>query len=245
MTQVSDLRGEAAPVIIVPCARGDQAGCEIVHRAVGLVAEQTPELVVLPPEDCPERGRRFVVAVDSCRACQASAALEACGVRPSAVISAPEVLSRRGLVRPGVDVRAEVERLSQALAEAIQESLGEVLEEVRERRRYREGMAPILQRFGGIWEAVEALSPPPNGAPSEQERKRVELLGKRSRNLFQRFDEVVPPEEDWSEPHDLFQDALLCIAYACEGWVSGDAARWEQNLEKARVQIRPLLRRLQ
>ena len=129
------------------------------------------------------------------------------------------------------------------VAEAIRASLQEVLEEVRDRRRYREEMAAVIKRFQGIWGKVEAL-PPPNGLPEEKAKAALDLLAKRSRNLFVRFDEVVPPSR-WAEPHDLFQDALLCVAYACEGWTSGDADRWEQNLEKARVQIRPLLRRLE
>jgi hypothetical protein len=104
-------------------------------------------------------------------------------------------------------------------------------------------MAPVVQRFQGIWGKVEAL-PPPNGVPDERDKAAVELLGKRARNLFVKFDEILPPAE-WSEAHDLFQDALLCIAYATEGWAAGDAERWEHNLEKARVQIRPLLRRLE
>ncbi len=103
-------------------------------------------------------------------------------------------------------------------------------------------MAPVMKRFHGMWGKVESL-PSPNGLPEEKDRSAVELLGKRARNLFVRFDEIVPPSR-WSEPHDLFQDALLCIAYATEGWAVGDAERWEQNLEKARVQVEPLLRRL-
>jgi hypothetical protein len=158
------------------------------------------------------------------------------------VVSAPTVLARMGLVKPGVDVRARTEELAGALASAIRESLGEVLTRMRERRRYREEMAPIISRFDGIWGKVEALVSP-NGAVSDEEKSRVELLARRSRNLFVKFDEVVPPSE-WAEPHDLFQDALLCIAYACEGWISGDVERWEQNLEKARVQLQPLLRRV-
>jgi hypothetical protein len=75
------------------------------------------------------------------------------------------------------------------------------------------------------------------------EAARVDLLGKRARNLFVRFDEIVPPSE-WAQEHDLFQDALLCIAYACEGWVGGGGERWERNMEKARAQAGPLLRRL-
>ena len=243
MTQGNGQRGREAEVILVPCAGSGRVGCEIVRRAVELVAAETPEVALATPEACPGQGRRFLVAVDGSSWCRATAALEACGCRPALVISAPEVLARAGLVRPGVDLRASIDELSRALAEAIRESLGEVLEEARERRRYREGMGPVLERFRGLWGSVETLGPPPNGVPAEQERRRVELLGKRCRNLFTKFDEVVPPSQ-WAEPHDLFQDALLCIAYACEGWVAGDAARWEQNLEKARVQVRPLMRRL-
>jgi hypothetical protein len=163
-------------------------------------------------------------------------------VRAGAVISAPAVLARVGLVKPGVDLRTRTEELAGALAPAIKESLGEVLTQMRERRRYREEMAPIMSRFGGIWGKIDALVSP-NGAVSSEERSRIELLARRSRNLFVKFDEIVPPAE-WSDPHDLFQDALLCIAYACEGWVAGDVGRWEQNIEKARVQLQPLMRRL-
>ncbi len=197
---------------------------------------------VAAPDACPRVGRPFVVAVDASGACRASEALSECAVRPSAIVSAPEVLASAGLVRPGVDVRSRVEELASALADAIGESLREVLEEIRDRRRYQEEMAPVLRRFDAIWNKVEAL-PAPNGVPSERDAKQVELLGKRARNLFVRFDEVIPPTR-WAEPHDLFQDALLCVAYACEGWATGDADRWDQNLEKAEVQIRPLLRRL-
>jgi len=100
----------------------------------------------------------------------------------------------------------------------------------------------VMARFQGIWPKLEAL-PSPDGLPGHQDRRQVELLGRRSRNLFVKFDEIVPPAQ-WAEPHDLFQDALLCIAYACEGWVAGDAERWKQNMEKAHTQIRPLMRRL-
>jgi len=235
---------EAAAVILVPCAETDRAGCQIVRRAVALVAADTLETIVAAPDQCPKDSKRFVVAADASSACRASAALERRGVRPSMVLSAPEVLARAGLVRPGVDLRAHLDELAAALAAAIRESLQGVLEEVRARHRYREEMVPVLQRFRAIWSKVGALPPPPNGGPPEPDRGPVELLAKRSRNLFVRFDEVMPPTE-WAEPHDLFQDALLCIAYACEGWASGDADRWEQNLEKARVQIQPLLRRLE
>ena len=233
-----------AAVMLVPCARSDALGCGIARRAVEMVAADTPEAVVAEAEDCPRAGRRFIVAVDGSSRCSASNVLAECRVRPAVVVSAPEVLARAGLIRPGADPRAHEEELAAALAEAIEESLKKVLDEIRERSRYREEMVPALQRFRGIWGKFEALPPPPNGGPPEPDRKPVELLGRRARNLFVRFDEVVPPAQ-WAEPHDLFQDALLCIAYACEGWASGDAARWEQNVEKARVQVRPLLRRLE
>ena len=230
-------------VVLVPCAETNRLGCRLVRRAVELVAGDTPELAVAEAGACPRGRGQFVVAIDASQQCQASAALDEAGLRPSAVVSAPAVLARAGLVKPGVDVRARAEELSQALADAIREVSRQALAEARERRQYREAMAPVLARFGGIWSKVESL-PPPDGAAPPGEATRVELLAKRSRNLFVKFDEIVPPAE-WSEPHDLFQDALLCIAYACEGWGAGDSARWEQNLEKARVQLRPLLRRLQ
>jgi hypothetical protein len=226
----------------VPCENSGHAGCEIVRRAVNLVASATPEVTAIAPDLCPRGGRNFVVAVDGSSACQASLALKRCGVRPGAIVSAPSVLAGAGLVRPGVEVRGKIEELGQALAAAINESLEAALVEARERRRYQQEMAPVIERFEGIWSKIEAL-PSPNGAAPPAESSRVELLAKRSRNLFVKFDEIVPPAE-WAEPHDLFQDALLCIAYACEGWVAGDAGRWEQNLEKARVQVAPLLRRL-
>jgi hypothetical protein len=229
-------------IVLVPCIDTGRAGCEIVRRAVARAAADAPEATVAAADACPRAGRPFVVAVDASHACRASETLKDCGVRPSAVVSAPEVLSREGLVRPGVDVRSRVQALAEALAGAIGESLRGILEEIRDRRRYQEEMAPIIQRFDGIWNKVEALSPP-NGVPSERNAKQVTLLGRRARNLFVRFDEVIPPMR-WAEPHDLFQDALLCVAYACEGWATGDADRWDQNLEKAEVQIRPLLRRL-
>lgn len=240
----AEKREAGAAVILVPCARGKGVGCEIARRAVELVAAETPEAEVAEAEDCPRSAKRFVVAVDGSSRCSASKILAECKVRPAVVVSAPAVLARAGLVRPGVDVRARVEELAAALAGEIDESLREVLAEVRERRRYREEMAPVVQRFRTIWGKFEALPPPPNGGPPGADGKRVELLGKRSRNLFVRFDEVVPPAE-WAEPHDLFQDALLCIAYACEGWVAGDEERWAANVEKAEVQVKPLLRRLE
>ncbi len=243
MTQ-EEKKEAGAAVILVPCARSGALGCGIARRAVELVAADTPEAVVAEAEDCPRAGGRFIVAVDGSGRCSASNVLAECRVRPAVVVSAPEVLARAGLIRPGVDPRAHEEELAAALAEAIEEALKKVLDEIRERGRYREEMAPFLQRFRGIWGKFEALPPPPNGGPPEPDRKPVELLGRRARNLFVRFDEVVPPPQ-WAEPHDLFQDALLCIAYACEGWASGDAARWEQNVEKARVQIHPLVRRLE
>ncbi len=242
MSRITDTRAEEAAVILVPCTEGGSAGCLIVRRAVDLVAGDTPEVATAAPSDCPKGPAQFVLAVDASSACKASDALRDCGARPSATVFAPEVLARKGLVRPGVDIRARIDELAEALAGAIRESLTEVLDEVRERRHYREEMAPVMKRFHGMWGKVESL-PSPNGLPEEKDRSAVELLGKRARNLFVRFDEIVPPSR-WSEPHDLFQDALLCIAYATEGWAVGDAERWEQNLEKARVQVEPLLRRL-
>ena len=243
MSSDGELRLASAEVTLVPSAGCGQAGCEIVMRAVEMVAGETPEVTVAKPADCPRGTKQVVLAVDGSSRCQASAELKACGARPAAVLSAPEILARSGLLRPGVDVRARMAELAEVVAEAIREALQEVLEEVRDRRRYREEMASVIKRFQGIWGKMEAL-PLPNGLPEEKAKAAVELLAKRSRNLFVRFDEVVPPSR-WAEPHDLFQDALLCVAYACEGWASGDADRWEQNLEKARVQIRPLLSRLE
>jgi hypothetical protein len=240
--ELSGLPPSAPSVMLVPCAQGESIGCRIVRRAVELVADQTPEAAVTEAESCPRQGRPFLVAVDASNSCQASAALRERGIRLSAVVSAPDVLARAGLVRPGIDLRARTEELAGTLADAIRDSLAEVLEEIRDRRRYREEMAPILRRFDGIWKSVEGL-PPPNSAPSASDARPVELLGKRARNLFVKFDEVIPPAR-WAEAHDLFQDALLCIAYACEGWATGDTDRWEQNLEKATVQIGPLRRRL-
>jgi hypothetical protein len=239
----AEKREAGAAVILVPCARGEGVGCEIARRAVEIVATDTPEAEVAEAEDCPRSAKRFIVAVDGSSRCSALKILAECKVRPAVVVSAPEVLARLGLVKPGVDVPARIEDLAAALAGEMEESLQQVLEEVRERKRYLEEMAPVSQRFRSIWTKFEALPLPPNGGPPEPDAKRVDLLGKRSRNLFVRFDEVVPPAQ-WAEPHDLFQDALLCIAYACEGWLAGDEERWAANLEKARVQIQPLLRRL-
>jgi hypothetical protein len=230
-------------VILVPCADSGRAGCEIARRAVEIVAESAPEVEIWAAEACPRGSRSFVVAVDGSSTCQAGGLLRELGVRPGAVVSAPAVLAKAGLVKPGVEVRGQREELAQALAAAIRGSVEEVLARERERRQYQGEMGPVLERFGGIWSKVEAM-PSPNGAAPAAERARVELLAKRSRNLFVKFDEIMPPRE-WAEPHDLFQDALLCIAYACEGWVTGDVPRWEQNLEKARVQVRPLLKRLE
>ena len=243
MADRSEQKRESAPVVLVPCPQSGRAGCEVVRRAVELVAAGTPEVVVLEPDQCHLPGRPFLVALDSSSRCRASEALVACRCRPSLAISAPEVLVEAGALRPGVDVRERVDELAKELAARLSGSLREVIEEMRDRRRYREKMAPVLQRFRGIWDRLEAL-PPPNGEADPAERQKVELLGKRSRNLFTKFDEITPPVP-WAEPHDLFQDALLCIAFATEGWVVGDARRWDQNLEKARVQIKPLLRRLE
>ena len=243
MSGNTDEQADQAAVILVPCIDAGSAGCRIARRAVDLVAAETPEVAVAAPSDCPKGPRQFVLAVDASSACKASDALRDCGARPSATVFTPEVLARKGLVRPGVDVRARIDELAEALAGAIKESLTEVLEEVRARRRYREEMAAVMKRFRGMWSKVESL-PSPNGIPAEKERAALELLAKRARNLFVRFDDLVPPAR-WMEPHDLFQDALLCIAYACEGYAAGDSDRWEQNLEKARVQIKPLLRRLE
>jgi len=240
---VEETMGEArSDVIVVPCAASGHVGCEIARRAVELVAASTPEVAIRAAGECPRGTKSHIVAVDGSSSCRASAALQECGVRVGTVVSAPAALARAGLVRPGVDLRARTEELAQALASAVRESLREVLAQIRERRRYEEEMAPVMARFDGIWSKVEALVSP-NGEVSEEEKSRIELLARRSRNLFVKFDEIVPPSE-WSEPHDLFQDALLCIAYACEGWIAGDVHRWDQNLEKARVQVQPLLRRL-
>lgn len=243
MAEALEEKAKLPPVRLVPCADRGRAGCAIVRRAVELAAAGVPEIKICAPEQCQPGGKAFVVAVDASDSCQAYAALREVGVRPGVIISAPEVLSRAGLVRPGVDVRANIEPLAEALAAAIRDSLTSVLAEVRERQRYQREMAPVLGRFRGIWSKVEAMTTP-NGAPEEAERQHAELLSRRSRNLFTKFDEIVPPAQ-WSEPHDLFQDALLCLAYALEGWTTGDAARWERNLEKARVQVKPLLRRLE
>jgi len=242
LAEQDDRNQELHPVTLVGCDDGDGVGCEIVRRAVAMVAAATPEAAVATAAQCPRGRKTFVVAVDGSSSCQASEALRRCGVRPRAVVSAPAVLARAGLVRPGVDVRSRIDELAEAVASAITESLQGALDEARERRRYQEEMAAVMQRFQGIWDKVQAL-PSPNGAAPPEAQPPVELLAKRSRNLFGKFDEIVPPSA-WAEPHDLFQDALLCIAYACEGWVSGDAARWEQNLEKARLQVKPLIQRL-
>jgi hypothetical protein len=214
-----------------------------VRRAVARLAAETPEVSIAEIEDCPKHTRQFVVAVDASHACRASMRLEDRGIRPSAVVWAPAVLSKAGLVRPGVDLRANIEALARALTEALERSLAEVLGELRQRDRYRDEMAPVLRRFLSIWSKLDAL-PPLDGVPDQSARTQVALLAKRARNLFVRFDETVPPVR-WAEPHDLFQDALLCIAFACQGYASGDAHRWNQNLEKARLQTRPLLRRLE
>ncbi len=230
-------------VILVPCADSGHVGCDIARRAADLLVASTSDTTIRVASECPRGTRSFVVAIDGSSACQASAALRECGCRPGAIVSAPSVLARAGLVKPGVDVRARIEECASILASAIAESLQIVFAEMRERRRYREEMAPIIARFRGIWDKIIAL-PEPNGAVEASEAAKAELLGRRSRNLFMKFDEVVPPS-DWAEPHDMFQDALLCIAYAAEGWISGDTDRWEHNLEKARIQIRPLLKRLE
>lgn len=233
---------EMPPVVLVPCPDSGRAGCRIVRRAAALVAASSPAVVRVAAE-CPRGTKSFVVALDASSACQASSALVACGCRASAIISAPEQLARTGLLRSGLDARAHVEELAQALAAAIRDALQSVFAAVKERQRYREEMTPILSRFHGIWEKLEA-TPAPNGAPDPVEAQKLELLGRRARNLFVKFDEIVPPAE-WAEAHDLFQDALLCLAYAAEGWMVGEADRWEQNLEKARAQVAPLLRRLE
>lgn len=230
-------------IILVPCADSERAGCCIVRRAVEIVAAETPEVAVATPEECRHSAKSFIVAVDGSSVCQAMGSLREVGVKPAQVVSAPAVLAKSGLLQPGRDPKEHREELAQALAEGIRASLAKVLEETRERRRYQEEMAPILQRFHAIWDKLDALSAP-NGHADAAAAQRVELLGRRARNLFVKFDEVVPPA-DWAEPHDLFQDALLCVAYATEGWAHGDADRWEQNLEKAKAQIRPLLRRVE
>jgi len=239
---VNEKIADAPAVTLVPCADAGRAGCQIVRRAAELVGASTPA-VVRVAEECPRGTRSYVVALDSSSACRASDTLLGCGCRASAIISAPEVLARSGLLKPGLDVRAHTEELAQALAAAIRDSLVAVFAEAEARQRYREEMAPVMSRFQGIWEKLAAL-PSPNGAAEPAEGQKVELLGRRARNLFVKFDELMPPAE-WSEPHDLFQDALLCIAYATEGWAAGDETRWEQNLEKAKAQIAPLRRRLE
>ena len=230
-------------VILIPCADSGHVGCDIARRAADLLVASTPDAAIGVASECPRGTRSFIVAIDGSTACQASTTLRECGCHPGAVVSAPSVLARAGLVKPGIDVRARLEECAAALAAAIGDSLQTVFAEMRERRRYREQMAPIIARFQGIWDKLTVL-PAPNGVVDQAEAAKVDLLGRRSRNLFVKFDELVPPTE-WSESHDLFQDALLCIAYATEGWVSGDLERWEHNLEKARVQMRPLLKRLE
>jgi len=238
------MKKQNAPVVVlVPCARTGHAGCEIVRKAVARVLADTPEATLAEAADCPRGVKRFILAVDGSSACSASQTLADCGVRPSQVVSAPAVLAKAGLVRPGVAVGGLTDELGEALAGAIQESLAEVVSEARDRARYAEEMAPVLKRFRDLWAKFEAVPPPPNGQAPEALRSRLELMGRRSRNLFTRLDEVSPPSA-WAEPHDLFQDALLCIAYATEGWTAGNQERWETNLEKARVQVEPLLRRL-
>lgn len=234
---------EKAPVVIlVPCAESGRIGCQLVRRAVEMVAKETPEVTVATPEECERGTKAFLVAVDASHACQSSSDLQENGIKPSFVVSAPEVLAKTGLLKPGRDPRQQQEELAQGLAEGIRQSLHKVLVEARERGRYCEELAPVIQRFQGIWRKIDSLSPP-NGLPSEQEKAAVELLGKRARNIFVRFDVIIPPS-DWAESHDLFQDSMLCLAYATEGWAVGDIVRWQQNLEKARVQIQPLLRRM-
>jgi glycerol uptake facilitator protein len=230
-------------IILVPCSDSGSVGCQIVRRAAALVAASTTAAQVREVEECSRTGKSFVVALDASTNCQASAALRSYCCRPGAVVSASAVLSKAGLIRRGLDLRAHAEELARALATTLQDSLHSLIAEVEARQRYREEMVPILSRFQGLWEKITLL-PSPNGAVDHAEAQKLELLGRRARNLFVKFDEVIPPAE-WSEPHDLFQDALLCIAYATEGWASGDADRWEQNLEKARAQIAPLLRRLE
>jgi glycerol uptake facilitator protein len=230
-------------VILVPCADSGSAGCAIARRAAELIAGETPEAVISVASECPRGTRSFVVAIDGSSKCQASATLQECGCRAGAIVSVPEVLAKAGALKSGVAVREHLEELARTLSGAIQESLQKVFAEMRDRRRYREEMAPIITRFDGIWEKLLAL-PEPNGVPDHDAAAKVELLGRRARNLFVKFDEVVPPSE-WSEPHDLFQDALLCLAYATEGWATGDHTRWDVHMEKAKVQILPLLRRLQ
>jgi hypothetical protein len=229
--------------LLVPCADSGRAGCRIVRRAVEMIAAEVPEVVVATPEECRYNAKAFIVAVDSSSACQAMGELRQVGVKPSQTVSAPAILAAAGLLKPGVNPQEHLEELAQALAAGIRESLAEVLEEARRRRAYIEQMMPIVERFRAIWDRLSAL-PEPNGVVEHAEAQKVELLGKRARNLFTKLDEFVPPAE-WSQPHDLFQDALLCIAYATEGWAAGDHDRWEQNMEKARTQIRPLLRRLE
>jgi len=233
---------EEPAVILVPCAHTGRAGCRIVRRAVELVSGENPEIAVAAPEECRQSAKSFIVAVDGSSACEAIGELRQLGVKPAQVVSAPAVLAAKGLLRAGVKPQNRIEALAQALAESLRESLSAVLEEARVRREYRAQMAPIVERFQAIWGRLEGL-PEPNGTVEHAEAQKVELLGRRARNLFVKFDEFLPPAE-WSQPHDLFQDALLCIAYATEGWAAGDRERWAVHMEKARAQIRPLLRRL-
>ncbi len=230
-------------VILVPCADSGHLGCDVARRAADLLVASTPDAAIRVAPECPAKTRSFIVAIDGSSACQASTTLRDCGCRPGAVVSAPAVLARAGLMKPGTDPRTHLDELAQALAAAIRESLQGIFAEMRERRRYREEMAPVMERFRGIWDKLEAL-PHPNGAPDPAAQSRVELLGRRARNLFTKFDEIIPPAE-WAESHDLFQDALLCLAYAAEGWAHADSGRWDHNMEKAKAQLRPLLRRLE
>lgn len=242
MAESSEKTTGTPAVLLVPCADGDRAGCRIVRYAVELVAAVTPEVMVVAPEECERGTKAFIVAVDASSSCQASADLRENGIRPAVIVDTPTVLAKAGVLTPEVDPRAHIEEFAGLVANAIRDSLAAVLEQARERRRYREEMAPIITRFDGLWQKLTAL-PEPNGVPDQETAAKVELLGRRARNLFVKFDEVVPPSE-WAEPHDLFQDALLCIAYATEGWTTGDHNRWEVHLEKAKVQLQPLLRRL-
>jgi hypothetical protein len=232
-----------AAVVLVPCADTGRAGCRIVRRAVELVAADTPDILVATPEQCRQSAKAFIVAVDGSSACQAMGDLRQVGVKPAQTVSGPALLAASGLLKPGVNPQEHLEELAQAVAAGIRESLAEVLEDARVRREYRDQMAPVLERFHGIWSKLDAL-PEPTGPAAPAEAQKAELLGRRARNLFVKFDEFLPPAE-WSQPHDLFQDALLCIAYATEGWAKGDRNRWEVHMEKARAQIRPLLRRLE
>ncbi len=192
MAQCDEQCCSQAAVVLVPCADTGRAGCRIVRRAVELVAAEAPDIVVATPEECRQSAKAFIVAVDGSSACQALGELRQMGVKPAQTVSGPALLAAAGLLKPGINPQEHIEELAQALAVGIRESLAEVLEEARVRREYREQMAPILDRFRGIWDKLEAL-PEPNGPAAPAQAKQVELLGRRARNLFVKFDEFLPP----------------------------------------------------